>query len=86
MRAIGLSKVANYDAAITPFVDNDSIASWAKRDILALYNLGLINGDNGYIKPKALLSKAEGAALVNRMIDYLRLKLENDYVKNIINY
>lgn len=85
-RALALSNKAAYKTTVTPFVDNDQIADWAKRDIVALYNLGLVKGDSGYVKPTAKLSKAEGAALVNRMIDYLREGIEPEYVENLINY
>lgn len=85
-RALALSNKAAYKTTVTPFIDNDQIADWAKREIVALYNLGLVKGDSGYIKPTAKLSKAEGAALVNRMIDYLREGIEPEYVENLINY
>ncbi|MCQ2979429.1 MAG: S-layer homology domain-containing protein [Clostridia bacterium] len=86
MRALGLSNKANYNTSITPFIDDNEIDLWAKRDILALFNLGLVKGDSGYVKPKSKISKAEGAALVNRMVDYLREGIEEDYVENLINY
>ena len=86
MRALGLSNLASYNTPVTPFIDDKEVDLWAKRDITALYNLGLVKGDSGYVRPKSKLSKAEGAALVNRMIDYLREGIEDEYVKNLINY
>lgn len=86
IRALGLYNKANYNTPITPFIDDSEIDLWAKRDIMALFNLGLVKGDAGYVKPKNKISKAEGAALVNRMVDYLREGIEEDYVENLINY
>lgn len=86
MRALGLSNKANYNTSITPFIDDLDISLWAKRDIMALYNLGLVRGDSGYIKAKNKISKAEGAALVNRLVDYLREGIEDDYIDGLLNY
>ncbi|PKM56771.1 MAG: S-layer homology domain-containing protein, partial [Firmicutes bacterium HGW-Firmicutes-3] len=56
--------------------------SWAKKEIMAGYKLGIIKGDElGRVKPKQWISKSEAAAIVNRLIDYLRSDIGEDYRK-----
>ncbi|HBY19559.1 MAG: hypothetical protein A2Y24_02880 [Clostridiales bacterium GWE2_32_10] len=87
MRALGLSRLGQDITPVTPFMDDDLIAPWAKKDIYGLYNLGLIKGDvTGNLRPKDEITKAEGAAIINRLINYLRKDIENDYVEKLIEY
>ncbi len=87
LRTIGLSNLGLNPTPITPFVDDARISSWAKRDISAAARIGLIYGDeNGRLNPKAVVSKAEAAALVNRLINYMRDGLSRDYTSYIVNF
>ncbi len=86
VRALGLERLGGSLTPVTPFVDDSSIDLWAKQNIVALYNLDLVRGENGYLKPKTAITKAEGAAIINRMVDYLRTGIQKDYTKNLINY
>ncbi len=80
VRILGLERLGLDPTPRTPFVDDAYIAPWAKRDLYAAYNLGLIKGNpEGKILPKNWLSKAEAAALTNRLIDYLRSDMLRDY-------
>lgn len=84
MRTLGLSRLGLEPSPVISFIDDTEISTWAKKDIYALYNIGLVKGDpNGKIRPKSYISKAEGAALVNRLIDYLRIGIEKDYIEKI---
>ncbi|MCT4612599.1 MAG: S-layer homology domain-containing protein [Clostridia bacterium] len=86
IRIIGLENLGLGKSNITPFADNDQISSWAKQEIYAAYRLGLIKGDlQGKIRPRDYLSNQEGAAIINRLIDYLRYNMEKNYKDNIIN-
>lgn len=87
IRTIGLESLGLEPTSMTSFVDDDQISSWAKKEIYASEKIGLIKkGVDGKFRPKSKITKAEGAALVNRLIDYMRSDLENDYVNNIVNY
>lgn len=80
IRVIGLERLGVTNSPTTPFVDDQSIASWAKREIVAGYRLGIIKGTaEGKVLPKQWISKAEAAAIVNRLIDYLRTDIGTDY-------
>lgn len=87
IRGMGLNNVAMNPTPVTAFADSLSISSWATRDIAAALELGLIESDaNGNFHPRAIISKAEGAALINRFIDYMREDLVRDYSERMINF
>lgn len=80
VRVIGLERLGVTDAPKTPFIDDAKIAEWARKEIMAGYNLGIIKGDaSGKVNPTTWISKAEGAAIINRLIDYLREEIATDY-------
>jgi len=80
IRVIGLERLGVTGSPTTPFIDDDEIASWAKKEILAGYRLGIIKGDkSGKVNPKKWISKAEAAAIINRLIDYCRQDIGSDY-------
>ena len=82
IRVVGLERLGVTESPVTPFVDDATISSWAKKEIMAGYKLGIIQGDSqGNVKPKQWISKAEAAAIINRLIDYLREDIGNDYRK-----
>ncbi|MDE6181625.1 MAG: S-layer homology domain-containing protein [Eubacteriales bacterium] len=87
LRTLGLEHLGLDPTPITPFVDDKYIASWAKKEIYAANRIGIIAGDSdGKFKPTALMSKAEGAAIINRLIDYMRKDMQTDYTENIVNF
>jgi len=80
IRVIGLERLGVSESPITPFVDDEKISSWAKKEIVAGYRLGIIQwNDSGQVLPKQWISKAEAAAIINRLIDYLRADIGKDY-------
>ncbi len=80
IRIIGLERLGVTESPETPFVDDDDISSWAKKEIMAGYRLGIIQGSTtGYVYPQQWISKAEAAAIINRLIDYLRDDIGQDY-------
>lgn len=80
IRVIGLERLGVTGTPTTPFVDDLDISSWAKKEIFAGYNLGIIKGDHeGRVMPKQWISKAEAAAIINRLIGYLREDIAEDY-------
>lgn len=82
VRVIGLERLGITDSPQTPFVDDSKIAPWAKKEIMAGYKLGIIRGDaQGKVLPTNWISKSESAAIINRLIDYLRDEIAVDYKK-----
>lgn len=79
VRVIGLERLGVTENPVTPFIDDASIANWARKEIMAGYKLGIIKGTNGYVQPTRIISKSEAAAIVNRLIDYLREEISQDY-------
>lgn len=87
LRTLGLETLGLEPTSVTTFADDASIASWAKKEIYAANRLGLIAGDeDGKFRPKAFISKAEAAALVNRLNNYMRNDLQTDYTEHIVNF
>ena len=80
LKAIGLERLglATGDA-YTPFVDDNQISPWAKSSIYAASKIGLITPSNGYIFPTKPVTKAECAAFLDQLINYLRYDLQKDY-------
>lgn len=80
LKAIGLERLglATGDA-YTPFVDDNQISPWAKSSIYAASKIGLITPANGYIFPTKAVTKAECAAFLDQLINYLRYDLQKDY-------
>ena len=86
IRALGLTIMGLNPTVVTPFVDTDTIADWAIREVGVAYTLGLIFPDeDGFIHPNRAISKAEAAALFNNLIDYLRMVIVSDYADQIVN-
>ncbi|WP_250277162.1 S-layer homology domain-containing protein [[Clostridium] colinum] len=87
LRALGLEHLGLDPTPITPFVDDSNIANWAKREVYAANRIGIISGDeDGKFKPKSFINKAEAAAIVNRLINYMRYDMQVDYTENIVNF
>ena len=87
LRFLGLSNLGLEPTPITPFVDDHMIGDWARRDIYAAARINLIGPDeDGMLHPRREMHKAEAAALVNRLIEFMRHELQQDYTENIINF
>jgi len=87
LRTLGLENLGLSPTPVTSFVDDQYIASWAKKEIYAAARLGIIAGDaDGNFRPKSYVSKAEAAAFVNRLVNYMRTDLQTDYTEHIVNY
>ncbi|MDR1000203.1 MAG: S-layer homology domain-containing protein [Clostridiales bacterium] len=84
IRALGLSGLGQPAPA---FADDDAISSWAKRDLSAAKRLGIIKPySDGSIRPHNMISKAEAAALLTGMTDYMRACLPANYSDHLVNY
>ena len=86
VRSLGLVNLSPDPTPMTLFSDDDDIAGWARRELYAAERIGLIAPDSdGNINPKNILSKAEAAALLNHLIEYMRADLVLDYADRIVN-
>jgi hypothetical protein len=64
-----MMNITNYDIINNTFVDINS-SYWAYNYILTLSNDGIINGyTDSTFKPFSQITRAEGAALINRAMD-----------------
>lgn len=80
VRVIGLERLGVTNSPQTPFTDDAAIASWAKKEIMAGYKLGIIKGDaNGKVLPTKWISKVEAGAIINRLVDFLREEIAMYY-------
>lgn len=87
IHALGLEALAPQDAAVTTFLDNDQIPSYARRAVYVAQNIGLVVGDErGYLNPMERLTKARASVIINKLIDYMREGIRQDYRERILNY
>jgi hypothetical protein len=87
LRALGLTNLGLDPTPQTSFTDDAKIADWARRDLYAALRIDLIRPDEyGGVNPKGSLTKSEAAALINRLLDYMREGLQLDYTEHIVNY
>ncbi len=87
LRGLGLEHLGLTPTPVTSFTDDALIASWAKRELYAAERIGIIYPDGeGRINPLKMISKAEGAAFINRLLTYMRVELADDYSSHVVNY
>jgi hypothetical protein len=86
IRALGLTNLGLNPTVVSPFIDSDDIAYWAIRDVNVALMLELIAPDNdGFLHPRRAMSKAEAAAMLNYLLDYLRNGIVSHYSDQIVN-
>jgi len=57
------------EATLARFSDSDQISGYAKNAVALAVSLGIVNGNsNGTLAPKAELSRAEFAVLIERLL------------------
>lgn len=81
IRIIGLERLGVTENPITPFVDHYQISEWARKEIMAGYNLGIIKGNNGKLLPSKYITQVESGTIINRLIKYLRYDIQKDYAQ-----
>lgn len=63
---------ANKDTSVLAnFKDSTNISNYAKESVATLINAGIITGNNGYIKAKDNVSRAEMATIISKVYDLL---------------
>lgn len=87
IRALGLENLSPGPDAVTNFRDNDLIPQYARSYVYVAEKIGLVMGDEmGNLNPTENLTKARAAVLINRLIDYMRTGIREDYREHIVNY
>lgn len=81
IRVIGLERLGIVDQPVTPFKDDHKIADWARREIMAGYKLGIIEGSGGNVNPEKWLAKVEAGSLINKLIGFLREDMTESFRK-----
>ena len=64
-----LLKLENVDAAsaLAAYSDADAVSTWAADSVAAMISAGYVNGSNGKINPKSNITRAEFAAIMDRI-------------------
>ncbi|NMB34401.1 MAG: S-layer homology domain-containing protein [Clostridium sp.] len=87
INALGIEGLAPSMGVVTTFRDDDTIPQYAKRAVYVAQRIGLILGDErGYLKPSEHITKARAAVIINKLINYMRNDLKQDYRERIVNY
>ena len=87
IRAIGLEDIGIHPVPTTIFTDDHLISPWARRELYVAEWIGLVTGDaNGNVRPTDFITNAEAAAMINRLIEYMRFDLALDYTDHIVNF
>ncbi|SEB01190.1 Listeria/Bacterioides repeat-containing protein [Paenibacillus sp. 276b] len=79
-RAMKLTSIetegADVESVLSPFADQTAISSWAKSAVASAVNNGLVEGSEEGLMPTGKLTRAETAAIVQRLL--IKAKLINN--------
>lgn len=78
-RALGIERLAPNLPFETDYVDDRNISDWAKKAVYSVKQVDIMHGYEGNFAPKGTLTRAEAAALIERIIDYVRIDLKGEY-------
>ncbi|MGI6123887.1 MAG: S-layer homology domain-containing protein [Acetivibrionales bacterium] len=85
--ALGLENLAPYPSTTTPFVDNDSIPTYARNSASVASVLGIIEPDYmGRFNPSNRLTNENAANLIFDLINYMGDELIKDYRDRMIDF
>ncbi len=80
IRAFGMDDTAPSLPFTTRFRDDSIISPWAKTSIYQAVDLGIISGyEDGTIKPKKRMTRAEVSHMLVKYIEHLRKEIPKDY-------
>lgn len=84
--ALGLSDLAPQPPFKIGYKDEKSIPDWAKDYIYAAKEIGLVTaGADGNFRAGNLVTRADAAAMINKMINHIREQITVDYREKILN-
>lgn len=78
-RALGIERIAPNHPFATDYGDDRNISIWAKKAVFSVKQVDIMYGYGGNFMPKGTLTRAEATALVERIIDYVRVDLKGEY-------
>lgn len=70
-------RLKKQDSLVKYFYDENDISDWAKTYMNTLVNNGYFNGNNGYLRPKDNITRAEAVTLLDNCIVILNKNAEN---------
>lgn len=76
MKLAGLEtnlSAADADAALSRFSDSTAVGTWAKQGVAAAVKSGLVSGSDAGLLPVSNITRAETAAIVQRMLEKAQL-------------
>jgi hypothetical protein len=86
INTLGIADMAPQPPYKTGFKDEASIPFWSKDAIYMANEIGLTTGyADGTIKPNQYVTRAEAAAMFNKLIDHIRETITTDYRDKLIN-
>lgn len=86
INALGLESRAPMLPFETRYVDDSAIPDWSKRFIYMADEIGLVTGfPDNTIRPNALVTRAEGAAMVVNLINHMKDNIRIDFREKLIN-
>lgn len=79
VRALGLRHVADDEAhAALRFADADQTPAWARGPLAVAVHLGLIRGIGSYLDPNGVLTRAQAAVLIERVLHLSTAALQRE--------
>lgn len=61
--------IVEANRALASYTDASKLSAWAKAEVAAAVEAGIVKGDNGKVSPKANASRAEAAVMVLRLLN-----------------
>ncbi|MGI5936586.1 MAG: S-layer homology domain-containing protein [Oscillospiraceae bacterium] len=68
LEIMGKPLPAGSDRDLSPFADAGSVSDYARGAVSALVKAGIVSGNGGYLYPKNMISRAEMAVLLHRVL------------------
>ncbi len=85
VRALGIANVAPSMPLSTGFSDDSKISNWAKDSLYMAKEVGLLAGVEGNrAEPQRLMTRAEAAVMLSRLIKHLQIVVPKDYREELL--
>ncbi|WP_431027357.1 S-layer homology domain-containing protein [Lysinibacillus sp. LZ02] len=84
VRALGMEGRAPDPGYTTSYKDDHKILNYARDGVYVITQLGIMNGSQGYFNPSGTLTRAQAAAIIERVLEYLENDLKQNYRDDIL--